>query len=229
MTSATKKDKGVSTINKILITALLVGTLLMLGVMLLCRKWYALSIVKTALFAPVLAVCGFVSVKIMAFVETGKWSGLSFFGAVLLLPLLLIIIGKLLKVPYGIVADIAAPSVSIMLALMKVQCLMTGCCKGIVLRETADGVMRFPSQIIEMLAALALMCVLLFFMKQQKKRGVVYPWFMVLYGITRFILNLFRETTPFIWILPAGNFWALISVAIGIIWIKRAEIHHGYE
>ena len=52
--------------------------------------------------------------------------------------------------------------------------------------------------------------------KCKKQKGCIYYWYMILYGISRFILNLFRETTPFIWILPAGNFWALISTILGI-------------
>lgn len=56
-------------------------------------------------------------------------------------------------------------------------------------------------------------------MRKQKNRGRIYPWFMVLYGITRFGWNLLRETKPFVWVLPAGNFWSLIAIVIGVLWL----------
>jgi prolipoprotein diacylglyceryltransferase len=64
------------------------------------------------------------------------------------------------------------------------------------------------------------MLVLLYLMKKGKYRERIYPVFMILYGITRFILNWFRHTIkPFLWGIPAGNIWAVVSLCVGIIWI----------
>lgn len=203
-----------------LVIALLIGTVLMLCVHLFCSRWYSLPRRKVVLNAPVLTVCGVASVKLMFFIESGRWSGLSFFGAVLFVPLLYLLVSKLMKERYSDLLDISAPSICVMLALMKVQCVVTGCCKGKVLYETTAGeVVRFSSQISEMITALLLMVLLMVIMRNEKNHGKIYPWFMVLYGITRFGWNLLRETKPFVWVLPAGNFWSLIAIAIGVLWM----------
>jgi prolipoprotein diacylglyceryltransferase len=56
--------------------------------------------------------------------------------------------------------------------------------------------------------------------KKVKYKGLLYPIYMISYGIVRFIINWFREgVTPFVWVLPAGNFWSLIAIAVNVLWI----------
>lgn len=207
-------------ITPMLLVALGVGTILMMAVMLFCRRWYSIVLWKAIVTAPVLTFFGLFSVKIMFFFESGNWTGLSFFGAVFLIPLWFYPVSRFMKVPYGALVDQCAPSICVMLAIMKIQCLLTGCCKGRVLYENAAGeAIRFPSQIVELVTALALMVVLIYLMKKTMYHGRIYPLFMLLYGASRFILNLLRETTPFVWLLPAGNFWSLVAITIGIMWL----------
>lgn len=211
-----------------LIVALCVGTVLMLGILLVCRKWYGFSVNKTLLLAPVLTFFGFASVKILFFIENGGWTGLSFYGAVLLIPLWFIVVARMIHLPYADVVDCTAPAICAMLALMKVQCIAWGCCAGRILYKTEAGeAVRFPSQIIEMVNAVVIMLVLLQLMRKGKNRGKIYPWFMLIYGITRLFWNIFRETTPYVWILPAGSFWSLVSIVIGIIWLGIGQKRQG--
>ena len=124
-----------------------------------------------------------------------------------------------------------APGICMMLAVMKVQCFMSGCCAGRELFVNAEGVaVRFPSQLAELANGLILMAVLLIMAFRKKERGTLYPWFMVLYGITRFILNFFRvEYAEHVGFLPPyGTIWSVVSVIIGGIWLyllskKRAK------
>lgn len=203
-----------------LIKAVSIGTVLMLGILMICRRWYLFPLWKTIATAPILTLCGVLGVKVLFFIENGTWKGLSFYGAVLLIPILFLIVARLIKLPYSQLLDNCAPAVCVMLAWMKVECVTTGCCKGRVLFENAAGeAVRFPSQITELVNALVIMVILMLIMRKPKHRGKIYPLFMVIYGGTRFIWNLFRETNPFIWILPAGNFWSLISIAVGLVWL----------
>ena len=111
-----------------------------------------------------------------------------------------------------------------MLALLKVQCIVDGCCYGMALRLNSEGrLVRFPSQAVECADALVLAAVLLLMIRMGKGRGRMYAWYMLLYGVCRFGLNLLRETTPFIWIQPAGNFWSLVSIAIGLAILLAAR------
>ena len=208
-----------------LLLALLIGTVLMFGVMLLCRIRIKMSVSKTLLFSVLLMVTGLLSTKIMAFIESGSIKGQSFFGAVFFLPLLLLPVAKLIREDRRTVLDLSAPAVCAMLAVMKVSCYLSGCCAGKILytyykqNDNTLYTCRFPSQLVELANAVFLLLILLLLLSNSKRAGALYPAFMVLYGVTRFILNLFRETTPFLFGLPAGNFWSIISVVIGAVWL----------
>lgn len=204
-----------------LVCSLMIGTVGMFAVMLVCRRWYSLSMGKTVLTTMLLVLSGVVSVKIMFFIENGGLGGLSFFGAVLFVPIFWILVARSLRLPYKESLDMVAPSICIMLAVMKVNCMRGGCCGGRFLYVTGDKVpVYFPSRQVECANAIILMLVLLYLMKKGKYRERIYPVFMILYGITRFILNWFRYTsTPFLWGIPAGNIWAVVSLGVGILWI----------
>ena len=206
-----------------------VGAIAMMAVMLFPRLWQVwLPIWKTLLSAAVLTVLGVLGAKIMFLLESGFWAGASFYGAVFFPPLFMVLLALLLHVPPLDLLDLCAPAECVMLAILKIQCAVKGCCGGILLTTTADGVyIRFPSQIVELLNALALMIVLLHFIHKGVWRGRIYPMYMLLYGITRFVFNLLRDTTPFLLGLPAGNFWSLISIMIALIWLYFAEHKKG--
>lgn len=210
--------------NWYLIGALTLGTVLMFSVMLICNRAYGFRVGKIAATALLLTFAGVLSVKLMYFIENGSFSGQSFFGAIFFVPLLFVPITLLLRLPYRSVLDLCAPSICIMLAIMKLECLRSGCCIGKFLYFNADGKgVRFPSRELELAAALIIMAVLIMFIRKGKLGGKIYPVFMIVYGIARFILNWFRETTPFIFGLPAGNFWSIISVIAGAIWLISLE------
>ena len=104
--------------NYYLVLALLIGTLAMLGVMLLARKWIVVKCSKVILFSVLLTVCGFASVKLMYFIENGEWDGLSFFGAILFEPLFILLLSLILREKWTTLLDLSAPSISVMQAVM---------------------------------------------------------------------------------------------------------------
>ena len=208
-----------------IIVVLIIGTAAMFGIMAFLRKWYAgLQIWKLALSSIFLTASGTAGAYLLYFIENGKWGGISFYGSLFVIPILFIVISPLMRIQYGTLLDISAPCVSFMLALNKVNCVRTGCCKGIILKTNPDGsVERFPSQLVELIAALIICGVLIYLITKCKLRGIVYPSFLVIYGVTRFIFNLLRDVDPWIWILPAGNFWSLASIVLGVLWIVFAR------
>ena len=200
------------------------GAIVMFLCSLLCRNLFDFSLVKTILISLLLTVAGVASVVLMFFFENGHFGGVSFFGAVLFVPLLLIPFALLLKIRWRDYLDIAAPMVSAMLAVMKINCLRAGCCAGIVLRYNNGEPVRFPSQIVEMAVALAICGLLIWTIRIHFLPGAVYPLFMITYGATRFALNLLRETTGVFYGFAIGNVWAVVSVIIGIIWIVSYSV-----
>lgn len=211
------------------VISLAVGTIAMAAVMLLPRRWRAgLPMWKTLLSAAVLTVLGVLGAKLMFLIESGFWAGTSFYGAVFFPPLIMVLLALLLRVPPLALLDLCAPAECVMLAILKMQCAVNGCCVGILLTITADGTyIRFPSQIIELLNALVLMVILLRLIRKGTWQGRIYPIYMLLYGITRFILNLLRDTKPFLLGLPAGNFWSLVAIVIALIWLRLAHPQKG--
>lgn len=211
------------------VISLVVGTIAMAAVMLLPRRWQAgLPMWKTLLSAAVLTVLGVLGAKLMFLIESGFWAGTSFYGAMFFPPLIMVLLALLLRVPPLALLDLCAPAECVMLAILKMQCAVNGCCVGILLTITADGTyIRFPSQIIELLNALVLMVILLRLIRKGTWQGRIYPIYMLLYGITRFILNLLRDTKPFLLGLPAGNFWSLVAIVIALIWLRLAHPQKG--
>ena len=221
-----------------LLLLLAMGTAAMLAVMLLCRKWYPIPLWKVFVAAPVLTLTGVASVKLMFFLENGfkSFDGLSFFGAVFFIPVIFILTAWALRLPYGQLMDLCAPSVSTMLAIVKINCLVKGCCLGRMLYMTQDKeFVFFPSREVELVTAIVIATILILLMRKESRRGMIYPLFMILYGATRFVLNFFRDTQPFILGLAAGTFWAIISVLIGGAWLlvlklrKRGETDPAHE
>ena len=198
-----------------------IGTALMLLLSLLRKKQYNLPWWKAVAIPFVLTIFGVAGAMILAFIENGRWGGISFYGSVLLIPALLILAAIFLKIPYGELTDFSVPQICLMLAVMKVHCFVSGCCGGICLYtpEVGDPV-YFPSQIVESILALAMAAFILYLDSQKLFKGRLYGVYFLAYGILRFALNFLRiGIKPFVWFIPAGHFWSLISIGLGIAWI----------
>lgn len=210
-----------------------IGTVLMAVPIAFVSRKYGISLWKGLVATILLTVFGTLGTFIMYFIESGGIGGTSFYGAVFFVPVAFALVALLLRIPYGRIMDLCAVGECIMLALMKVQCQIYGCCGGRLLFTTGEGVaVYFPSQIVELVVALALFALLLCWALKGKRRGMLYPWYLVLYGSIRFVLNIFREA----WVtkdmlLPYGNIWSLVAIAIGIVWLvlccKKSAAAHG--
>lgn len=138
------------------------GMVAMLVQMLLRRKRYPkISLWKFFVFSILLTVAGVAGTMLMFFIESGRFGGTSFYGAVLFVPIL-ILPACLMRIPYGSVLDLCAPAICLMLAIMKVDCIKSGCCIGKYLPSLG---FQFPSQIVEMITAVIIMFVLLWIEK----------------------------------------------------------------
>lgn len=203
---------------------LLIGFILMCVLTSIQMKWYGEKIWKSFFTSIAIVVTGLVSCKVWFFLENGYWGARSFYGAIFFAPLTFFLVAKILKVPYLHSLDYCATAGCLILAVLKIDCMIGGCCKGIVLsvRENGDAV-RFPSQAIEFALALALAVFLLIQSKRIERRGKIYPLALVLYGLQRFVLNLLRDdwgrTKDLHLLMPLGCIWSCVAVAAGVIWL----------
>ena len=155
----------------------------------------------------------------MGFIEGGIWRNRSLYGGVFFTPLLLWPVAKITKVPYKDVLDLFSPGGFILIGLSKLRCCYDGCCVGITIYYGHGSSYLFPSQIVECVMAFVLFIVIVLMFRKQKWRGLLCAYSFVLYGSTRFILNFFRETEPWIGPFASGTIWSVVAVVIGIAWI----------
>lgn len=202
-----------------LLLYLSIGTVAMLIPIMIQGAWYRITASKRLVAAVLLTVAGTLGTFLMYYIENGSFGGTSFYGAVFFVPILFVPVARLLKIPYSELMDLCAPAECVMLAVMKVQCLLTGCCGGINIMSNGMTYV-FPSQIVELINGLVIGALLLFMARKEENRGRLFPRYMVIYGVTRFVLNLFRRTPGAIILsLPIGNIWSLVSIAIGTVWL----------
>ena len=206
-------------ISQKLLAVLAIGTTAMWVPIIVQCKYYKISLRKSVPIAFLLTIIGTIGTYVLYFVENNQIGGRSFYGAVFLIPVLFFVVAKLLRIAYGEILDICAPAECIMLAIMKVQCVIDGCCSGKRIYIGADGdSFVFPSQFVELVGAILILILLLYMTRNKMNRGMIYPWYLVIYGSSRFILNYFRaETSVYMLGLTAGAFWSVVAVIIGCV------------
>lgn len=208
-----------------LLMFLAAGTLLMLVPVLWVGRYYKQSVWKLVIATVLLTVTGTVGTVLMAYIEVGPDGGMSFYGAVFLVPLVFPIVAYLLYMPCAKLLDLCAMGECAMLALMRVNCLINGCCGGRVLFTLENGKeIRFPNQIAELILGLVILSVLIYLAyRKPQYHGGLYAWYLILYGSARFCLTFLREETA-AWTpserIPMAFIWSPIAVAIGITWLQ---------
>lgn len=211
-----------------------VGVVAMFVLTLDRRQQLGFSRVKATAFTLALTVCGVASVKILYilenFQETLEYGitlgGMSFFGAVFLVPLFMYPVGRLLSLRFEQTADICALCVLAMIGLIRVGCFFSGCCGG-TLVELGSLMFCWPTQAVESIGDFAILAALYDYHKRGIHTGELYPMFMIGYSILRFIVEFFRAT-PKDWLgLGHGHWFAIAALMIGWSWMwygKRKRV-----
>lgn len=164
------------------------------------------------LLAVLHTLLGLVCVKIFAFLE-GTPGGQSLFGGILFMPVLYFAAAKLTKRGMADVFDIGAMLMIFTLLCARLNCFKGECCLGACIPGTEA--LRWPTRELEVVFYI---CLLVWLGRKSGKRqyaGMIYPLFMLSYGIFRFIEEWFRETTNPVWIFHISHIWALVSIVIG--------------
>ena len=192
------------------------GVAMWISMLLRKKQFPQVAVWKMALLTVWLTITGVLGTMILAYIELGEFGGTSFYGAVLLVPIL-ILPAMLLRVTYKDILNLCAPAECAMLVVMRFNCLENGCCFG---RYLPALEFQFPNQVAEMVVGVGIM-VALILMHRKNQKAQLYPWYMILYGVCRFLLQGLRYggTDPWILGLSQGHFWSLISVSIGKAWL----------
>ena len=198
-----------------------VGMIVMGVLVFLRRKQYEMPVWKVLVFDLLLSAVGIAGVRLLAIIEHfdaliqgAVAGGMSFFGAVLLVPLLLPLLTRPLGLGFADTNDLSAPCVAGMVGCERINCFLSGCCGGRVIH--LSGLEFTPrTQLIELVLDFATMIFLMLWLRKdpERRKGSGYPMFLLCYCTYRFLLEFIRDTEKN-WIgMSHGQVFALIGLA----------------
>ncbi|MDW7652274.1 MAG: prolipoprotein diacylglyceryl transferase, partial [Bacillota bacterium] len=131
------------------------------------------------------------------------------------------------KMPQGKVADLVAPYLALGYAIVRIGCLLNGCCYG---RQTdvswalpasyVDNAPRHPTQLYAFFAALIIFAVLRWRKKYIRFHGQLFIEFILYYSIYRFVVEGFREVSSYVGFLTLGQAVSLVAAVAAFVVIR---------
>ena len=170
------------------------------------------------------------------------WNGgLVFYGGFIAAMVTGVIFLKVKNIPLWKTIDIMAPSIALAHFFGRIGCFFAGCCYGkycdlpwAVTFNHSDslaptGIPLHPTQLYEALGNLAIFLFLFFFRKVKKFDGQIFWIYVLLYGITRSVIETFRGDFRGDYIFGylsvsqvIGGFMAVVSLIMLFIFRKKA-------
>jgi prolipoprotein diacylglyceryltransferase len=181
-----------------------------------CRERLHLRWLSVLLLSVLHTVLGVLSVKVFALFETGNFSNMSLFGGVFFMPLFYWGVAKLAKQKTADVFDVFTICLVFTLMCARLNCIISGCCLGAHIPIEGLTHLRFPTRELELLFYVLLLSRLWRKVVTGSARGMIYPIYMISYGIFRFVTETLRFSDRTDSILHVSHLWALLSLGIGI-------------
>ena len=181
-----------------------------------CRERLHLRWLSVLLLSVLHTVLGVLSVKVFALFETGDFSNMSLFGGVFFMPLFYWGVAKLAKQKTADVFDVFTICLVFTLMCARLNCMISGCCLGAHIPIEGLTHLRFPTRELELLFYVLLLSRLWRKVLSGSARGMIYPIYMISYGIFRFVTETLRFSDRTNSILHISHLWALLSLGIGI-------------
>lgn len=181
-----------------------------------CRERLHLRWLSVLLLSVLHTVLGVLSVKVFALFETGNFSNMSLFGGVFFMPLFYWGVAKLAKQKAADVFDVFTICLVFTLMCARLNCIISGCCLGAHIPIEGLTHLRFPTRELELLFYVLLLSRLWRKVLSGSARGMIYPIYMISYGIFRFVTETLRFSDRTDSILHVSHLWALLSLGVGI-------------
>lgn len=131
------------------------------------------------------------------------------------------------RLPQGKVADLVAPLLALGYAIVRIGCLLNGCCFGIpsglpwaLPAASADATLRHPTQLYAFLASMIIFGILLWRKNKIRFHGQLFLEFIMFYSIYRFIIEYFREVSVHAGFLTLGQAISLIGAVAAYVVIR---------
>lgn len=181
-----------------------------------CRERLHLRWLSVLLLSVLHTVLGVLSVKVFALFETGNFSNMSLFGGVFFMPLFYWGVAKLAKQKAADVFDVFTVCLVFTLMCARLNCMISGCCLGAHIPIEGLTHLRFPTRELELIFYVLLLSRLWRKVLSGSARGMIYPIYMISYGIFRFVTETLRFSDRTDSILHVSHLWALLSLGIGV-------------
>ena len=181
-----------------------------------CRERLHLRWLSVLLLSVLHTVLGVLSVKVFALFETGNFSNMSLFGGVFFMPLFYWGVAKLAKQKTADVFDVFTICLVFTLMCARLNCIISGCCLGAHIPIEGLTHLCFPTREMELLFYVILLSQLWRKVLSGSARGMIYPIYMISYGIFRFVSETLRVSNRTDSILHISHLWALLSLGIGM-------------
>lgn len=181
-----------------------------------CRERLHLRWPSVLLLSVLHTVLGVLSVKVFALFESGDFSNMSLFGGVFFMPLFYWGVAKLAKQKAADVFDVFTICLVFTLMCARLNCIVSGCCLGAYIPIEGLTHLRFPTRELELLFYVILLSRLWRKVLSGSARGMIYPIYMISYGIFRFVTETLRFSDRTDSILHISHLWALLSLGVGI-------------
>ena len=164
-------------------------------------------------------VLAFLSAGLLAVIEGLSFTGKRIFGPVFFCSIHFLLGAKLFKTNKNEMYDICSIAMIFSMMLIRLDCFRTNCCYGIKIFNN----FRVPIRELEILLDIIFLIVFIKKILKKKNNGEVFPLYLIIYGVYRFIAEFFRvEFTPLfrgINTFHYAHLFALISIVIGLFMI----------
>jgi phosphatidylglycerol:prolipoprotein diacylglycerol transferase len=195
------------------------------------KKKYGISWFNLVVILVAVGAVGYYGAAGATYLADGVWPGIRFYGTVLFVTISLWIFSKILKLKWPQLMDYYAPVDIFALVIMKFNCLRFGCCAGIEVSLPTGSCFCFPSQIVELLVALFIFALLMALEFMDKCNGYRYSLYLICYGLTRFILDAWREDRGRLFNfedlrVSVAQLFCIVLVCLGILsicFVKRQK------
>ena len=208
--------------EKAVIICLLISAVLRIVLGYVQKDIWKIKTYKYWIIVPSMTVVGTLGAKTASWIAYGRFSGTRLYGTVLAIAIFGAVLAIILCIPYRELYGFSSGGTWLAVTVMKVPCIIDGCCAGRVMFTNSSGnPVLFPSQIVETVVA-ALIFVWFYRLGQSKySHSRLFPLAMIWYGIYRYLADFMRghpvEQSPFILWIPAGRFFSLMILIIGLI------------
>jgi prolipoprotein diacylglyceryltransferase len=113
------------------------------------------------------------------------------------------------------------------IAIGRIGCLTAGCCGGLPCDgwyciAGPDGISRYPTQVFEMIFQVSMGVLFILLIRRGVWFGRLFSFYLVAYGVFRFLTEFLRATPKFFGILSSYQLLSLLMIALGAaFFLKR--------